>query len=110
MALGQSGVEARLPFDRHYGNGLALGLALDTENGRRVAVRPPLRQRSVAHTLRLIGIVMEERYHMLLIAIGSTLLVLGTTALIGLVVAWRLDKKNERDGSDDTPGPPRQHL
>lgn len=71
--------------------------------GRRVAVRPPLRQRSVAHTLRLIGIVMEERYHMLLIAIGSTLLVLGTTALIGLVVAWRLDKKNERGSSDDSP-------
>ncbi|MDH2244483.1 MULTISPECIES: hypothetical protein [Pseudomonadaceae] len=46
---------------------------------------------------------MEERYHMLLIAIGSTLLVLGTTALIGLVVAWRLDKKNERGSSDDSP-------
>lgn len=25
LALGQSGVEARLPFDRHYGNRLALG-------------------------------------------------------------------------------------
>lgn len=53
---------------------------------------------------------MDESYRMLLIAIGSSLLVLGTTALIGLVVAWRLDKKNERDGSDDPPGPPRQHL
>lgn len=31
MALGQSGVEARLPFDRHYGNGLALKLGLDIE-------------------------------------------------------------------------------
>jgi len=51
---------------------------------------------------RLIGIVMDESYRMLLIAIGSSLLVLGTTALIGLVVAWRLDKKNERDDSDDS--------
>lgn len=45
---------------------------------------------------------MEESYRMLLIAIGSSLLVLGTTALIGLVVAWRLDKK-KRGGSDDSP-------
>lgn len=44
---------------------------------------------------------MEESYRMLLIAIGSSILVLGTTALIGLVVAWRLDKKNER--ADDPP-------
>lgn len=46
---------------------------------------------------------MDESYRMLLIAIGSSLLVLGTPALIGLVVAWRLDKKNERGGSDDSP-------
>lgn len=72
-------MDVALPSGRHYGNAPTL-----------------------TH-YRLIGIVMEERYHMLLIAIGSTLLVLGTTALIGLVVAWRLDKKNERDGSDDSP-------
>lgn len=71
-------MDVTLPSGRHYGNAPTL-----------------------TH-YRLIGIVMEERYHMLLIAIGSTLLVLGTTALIGLVVAWRLDKKNERDGSDDS--------
>lgn len=53
---------------------------------------------------------MDESYRMLLIAIGSSLLLLGTTALIGLVVAWRLDKKIERSGPDDPPGPPRQHL
>lgn len=55
---------------------------------------------------RLKGIVMDESYRMLLIAIGSTLLVLGTTALIGLVVARHLDKKNERSGPDGPPKPP----
>ncbi|GCA54705.1 hypothetical protein PSCT_00877 [Pseudomonas sp. SCT] len=45
----------------------------------------------------------------LLIAIGSTLLVVATATLIGLVVARRLDSKNGRSTSD-CPPPPRQHL
>lgn len=53
---------------------------------------------------------MDESYRMLQIAIGSSLLLLGATALIGLVVARRLDNKIERSGPDAPPGPPRQHL
>lgn len=43
----------------------------------------------------------------LLIAIGSTLLVVATATLIGLVVARRLDSKNGRSTSD-CPPPPRR--
>lgn len=52
---------------------------------------------------RLIGIVMDESYRMLLIAICACLLAIAIPALIGLVVAWRLDKKNELGSSDDSP-------
>ncbi len=53
---------------------------------------------------------MEESYRMLQVAIGSSLLLLGTTAMVGLIVARHLDSKNERSGPDDRPDPPRQHL
>lgn len=99
-----------MPFDRHYGNGLALKLALDMEND--VALPSGLHYGngpSLKH-YRLRGIVMDESARMLLITIGSSLLVLGTTALVGLIVARHLDSKNERSGPDDPPGPPRQHL
>lgn len=46
---------------------------------------------------------MEESSRILLIAIGSSLLVLGTTALVGLIVARHLDSKNERSDPDDSP-------
>jgi len=52
---------------------------------------------------RLIGIVMEDSYRMLLKAICACLLAIAIPALIGLAVAWRLDKKNERGSSDDSP-------
>ncbi len=46
---------------------------------------------------------MEDSYRMLLIAICACLLAIAIPALIGLAVAWRLDKKNERGSSDDSP-------
>jgi len=46
---------------------------------------------------------MDESYRMLLIAICACLLAIAIPALIGLVVAWRLDKKNEVGSSDDSP-------
>jgi len=46
---------------------------------------------------------MEDSYRMLLKAICACLLAIAIPALIGLAVAWRLDKKNERGSSDDSP-------
>lgn len=46
---------------------------------------------------------MEESAVTLLIAIGSTLLVIATMTLIGLAVAKRLDGKGKRSDADEPP-------